>query len=100
MPQINLLPWREELRSRRQKEFGVTALIAVVLMCVVIAGVHYQGTVRGRWQAVGPFGPLLSAIGADVHTELGAKEQQVRLDGILFDHVHETVDVRGHQAGP
>ena len=40
MPQINLLPWREDLRRRRQKQFGVTAAIAVVLMLAVIGGVH------------------------------------------------------------
>ena len=40
MPQINLLPWREELRKRRQKEFGVLALIAMLLMGGVVLGVH------------------------------------------------------------
>ena len=40
MPQINLLPWREDLRRRRQKQFGVTAGVAVVLMLAVIGGVH------------------------------------------------------------
>ena len=40
MPQINLLPWREELRQRRNKEFGVTAGIGVLVMAAVIAVVH------------------------------------------------------------
>ena len=40
MPHINLLPWREELRKRRQKEFGVMALIAMLLMGGVVLGVH------------------------------------------------------------
>lgn len=40
MPHINLLPWREELRKRRQKEFGVIALVAMVLMGGVVLGVH------------------------------------------------------------
>jgi type IV pilus assembly protein PilN len=42
MPQINLLPWREELRQRRQKEFGVIALVAVLLMAGVVGLVHMQ----------------------------------------------------------
>ena len=42
MSQINLLPWREELRKRRQKEFGITALVAVVLMLAVVGGVHWH----------------------------------------------------------
>jgi len=40
MPRINLLPWREELRRRRNKEFGVTAVVFAVLSLVVIAAVH------------------------------------------------------------
>ena len=40
MPQINLLPWREELRQQRNKEFGVTAGIGVLVMAAVIAVVH------------------------------------------------------------
>lgn len=42
MAHINLLPWREELRKRRQKEFGITAVIAVLVMLVIVAGVHFQ----------------------------------------------------------
>ncbi len=47
MPQINLLPWREELRKRRQKEFGITAIISVLMMVGVILGVHlyFQGRI-------------------------------------------------------
>ena len=40
MPQINLLPWREELRQQRNKEFGVTAGIGVLVMAAVITVVH------------------------------------------------------------
>ncbi len=42
MPRINLLPWREELRKQRQKEFGIMAGLAVVLMAAVIALAHMQ----------------------------------------------------------
>lgn len=37
MPKINLLPWREELRRERQKEFGVQAFLAA-LLGVAVAG--------------------------------------------------------------
>jgi type IV pilus assembly protein PilN len=40
MPRINLLPWREELRQQRNKEFGVAAVIVVLLMGGIVAGVH------------------------------------------------------------
>ncbi len=40
MPHINLLPWREELRKRRQKEFAIVAVAAMALMGGVVAIVH------------------------------------------------------------
>ena len=47
MPQINLLPWREELRRRRQKEFGALSVIAVLAMGGVVFAVHlyFQGLI-------------------------------------------------------
>jgi type IV pilus assembly protein PilN len=50
MAQINLLPWREELRKRRQKEFGVSAAIAVGLMLCVVGGVHLHYQDRIEYQ--------------------------------------------------
>lgn len=41
MAKINLLPWREELRKERQKQFGIAAGIAAVAMVVVIGLVHF-----------------------------------------------------------
>lgn len=44
MPHINLLPWRMELRKRRNKEFGVLAFVVAALAAGVVAGVdwHFQ----------------------------------------------------------
>lgn len=42
MPHINLLPWREELRKRRQREFGIAAFGAVLITVGVIVLVHMQ----------------------------------------------------------
>ena len=44
MPHINLLPWRAELRKRRNKEFGILAVVITVVMAAVVAGVdwHFQ----------------------------------------------------------
>lgn len=42
MPTINLLPWREELRKQRQKNFGLAAALAFVLGAgVVFAAMKY-----------------------------------------------------------
>lgn len=42
MAKINLLPWREEQRTRLTREFGVSALLtAVVGVAVVFAGINF-----------------------------------------------------------
>ena len=37
MPRINLLPWREEERKKRQRDFGIAMAAAVVVgvLCVI-----------------------------------------------------------------
>lgn len=41
MAQINLLPWREELRKKRRRDFGVAVGLSVVLFCIGMLGVHF-----------------------------------------------------------
>lgn len=50
MASINLLPWREELRARRQKEFITTVVIAAVLMVGVILSVHWYYSAEIAYQ--------------------------------------------------
>ncbi len=50
MPQINLLPWREELRKRRNKDFGVTAVVVAAIMAGVVYGVHWHYQQRIDYQ--------------------------------------------------
>lgn len=40
MAHINLLPWREELRSKRQRDFGITLGLAAALAALGVGGVH------------------------------------------------------------
>jgi type IV pilus assembly protein PilN len=42
MAHINLLPWREELRKQRQKEFGTMAFLGVVFAAAIWGLVHMQ----------------------------------------------------------
>ena len=41
MARINLLPWRENLRKKRQRDFGVAAFLSVLLVAVACGGVHF-----------------------------------------------------------
>jgi len=47
MPRINLLPWREELRNERQKNFAISAVVAILLAAAVTwsANFYMQGRV-------------------------------------------------------
>jgi len=40
MAHINLLPWREELRKKRQRDFGVYTALAAVASLLAVAYVH------------------------------------------------------------
>ncbi len=50
MPNINLLPWRLELRHQRNKEFGVTGAIGILVMAAVVFVVHLHFQSRIRHQ--------------------------------------------------
>jgi type IV pilus assembly protein PilN len=48
MAHINLLPWREELRKQKQKEFASTSTISAVLagMLVLVAHLYVNGKIE------------------------------------------------------
>ena len=41
MARINLLPWRETLRKKRQRDFGVSIGIALLAVAAAAAGTHF-----------------------------------------------------------
>ena len=41
MPHINLLPWREEQRKQRNKDFTVACVLFAILALGAVGGVHY-----------------------------------------------------------
>lgn len=41
MAHINLLPWRENLRKKRQKDFGMSVVLALILTGAAAGGVHF-----------------------------------------------------------
>lgn len=44
MPHINLLPWREELRTAKQRQFTTALAGAAIVTCLAIVFVHVQMT--------------------------------------------------------
>jgi len=50
MPRINLLPWREELRKERQKNFAIAAVIAVLFGLLVVVFSNYVYSAKIDYQ--------------------------------------------------
>ena len=48
--QINLLPWREELRQEQKKEFAVMALLIAVLAAAIVGLIHIQMATKIDYQ--------------------------------------------------
>ncbi len=48
MAQINLLPWRENLRKQRQREFGVAVggMAIITLLLLIIGHMHIAGMIK------------------------------------------------------
>ncbi|MGD2173059.1 MAG: PilN domain-containing protein [Gammaproteobacteria bacterium] len=42
MTQINLLPWREELRQEQKKQFGLMVAMTLVLAVAIVGLIHFQ----------------------------------------------------------
>ena len=41
MARINLLPWRENLRKKRQRDFGISVIVALLFVAAAAAGTHF-----------------------------------------------------------
>ncbi len=50
MPHINLLPWREEQRTQRNKDYGITCFLFAILVGVAVGSVHYWYSKQLEWQ--------------------------------------------------
>ena len=42
MTRINLLPWREELRQERQKQFMTMLVLSIILAAAIVGLIHFQ----------------------------------------------------------
>ena len=48
--QINLLPWREELRQEQKKEFAVMTVLTVILAAAIVGLIHIQMSAKIDYQ--------------------------------------------------
>ena len=81
MPKINLLPWREELRQKRKKDF-MLAIVGAVLLGGLLAYSH-KLIVRGEVNAQNARNAMLrneiSALDKQIQEILGLENQKDRL---------------------
>jgi type IV pilus assembly protein PilN len=50
MTRINLLPWREELRQERQKQFVTLLILTVVLAAAIVGLIHFHLNAKINYQ--------------------------------------------------
>lgn len=50
MTRINLLPWREELRQERQKQFMSLLVLTVILSAAIVGLIHFQMNAKISYQ--------------------------------------------------
>ena len=50
MTRINLLPWREELRQERQKQFMTLLVLTIVLSAAIVGLIHFQMNAKIEYQ--------------------------------------------------
>jgi len=50
MTRINLLPWREELRQERQKQFMSMLVLSIVLAVAIVGLIHFQMNAKIDYQ--------------------------------------------------
>ena len=50
MTRINLLPWREELRQERQKQFMTMLVLSLVLGAAIVGLIHFQMNAKIDYQ--------------------------------------------------
>lgn len=50
MTRINLLPWREELRQERQKQFMTLLVLSIILSAAIVGLIHFQMNAKITYQ--------------------------------------------------
>jgi len=50
MTRINLLPWREELRQERQKQFMTMLVLSIILAAALVGLIHFQMNAKIDYQ--------------------------------------------------
>ena len=50
MTRINLLPWREELRQERQKQFMTLLVLSMILSVAIVGLIHFQMNAKIDYQ--------------------------------------------------
>jgi type IV pilus assembly protein PilN len=81
MPRINLLPWREELRQKRKKEFLVAAAGAVLVGVALTFGakLFYQGLISNQESRNETLRAEISELDKQIDEINGFEAQKARL---------------------
>jgi len=81
MPRINLLPWRDELRQKRKKEFFLSILAAILVGAALTFGtkLYYQGLIENQEERNDMLRTEIAALNRQIEEIEGFEAQKDRL---------------------
>lgn len=92
MPQINLLPWREQARQAKILQFASTVMLAIVvgILFVVFAHIHYKNVMAVQKKR----GAYLNGELDQKHNELQALRKKKQEQVVLTEQLHFIMSLR------
>ncbi|NCF36051.1 MAG: pilus assembly protein PilN [Gammaproteobacteria bacterium] len=93
MTQINLLPWREELRQEQKKQFAVMAVMTCVLAAAIVALIHFQMQAKIDYQL--SRNSFLTAEIAKVDEEIKEISELQKVRRSLIERMEVIQDLQG-----
>ena len=93
MTQINLLPWREELRQEQKKQFAVMAVMTCVLAAAIVALIHFQMQAKIDYQV--SRNSFLTAEIAKVDEEIKEISELQKVRRSLIERMEVIQDLQG-----
>ena len=93
MTQINLLPWREELRQEQKKQFAVMAVMTCVLAAAIVGLIHFQMQAKIDYQL--SRNSFLTAEIAKVDEEIKEISELQKVRRSLIERMEVIQDLQG-----
>jgi type IV pilus assembly protein PilN len=93
MTRINLLPWREELRQEKQKQFMSMLVLSMILAVAIVGLIHFQMNAKINYQ--NSRNQFLSAEIAKLDNEISEIRELQKVRRSLVERMEVIQDLQG-----